>query len=224
MEKDMTLVMPVTAAPTRAARLSIWSAAVFVALLASLHVIQPELDPAWHFISEYALGDYGWLMAVAFGCFALSWLALFVALRSHARCPRGRIGLGLMLVSAAGLILAAVFTTDPITATPGELTAEGNLHSLGGMLGMAMPFAVLLVSYSLRRNPYWRPVRRSVGWAAALAVAGFVLAFVSTGWMLAQNGGSFGPGAPVGWPNRLEVLAYSLWLVVVTRGALRASG
>lgn len=45
-----------------AARLSFAAAATFVVLLAALHLIKPELDPSWGFISEYAIGDNGWIM------------------------------------------------------------------------------------------------------------------------------------------------------------------
>jgi hypothetical protein len=44
---------------TLAARLSIVSEVLFVLLLASLHVLEPEFDPTWRFTSEYALGNFG---------------------------------------------------------------------------------------------------------------------------------------------------------------------
>jgi len=40
-----------------AARISIASGALFVVSLGSLHVLEPEFDPTWRFISEYALGS-----------------------------------------------------------------------------------------------------------------------------------------------------------------------
>lgn len=219
MDKATALPRPAAAISTTAARLSFAAAVFFVALLASLHVIKPDIDPSWHFISEYAIGDYGWVMPLAFLALALSYAALFAAVRSQTRTFPGRIGLALLLVSAAGLIIGAIFTTDPITARPEDLTTAGHLHNLGGTLGLAMPLAAVLVSLSLARNPAWAPVRRSLLWAAGLAVAGFLISFVALGFLLAQSGGQFGPSVPVGWPNRLEVLAYSAWLMLVARGA-----
>jgi hypothetical protein len=55
----------VTAISPTAAHLSFAGAATFAILLAALHFIKPELDPSWHFISEYAIGDYGWIMVLA---------------------------------------------------------------------------------------------------------------------------------------------------------------
>lgn len=38
--------------------------------------------------------------------------------------------------------------------------------------------------------------------------------------MLPQAGGKFGPDVVIGWPNRLVLLAYGVWLMV---GAWRAA-
>ena len=73
----------VTPVSTRAARISFTAAATFLILLAALHVIKPEYDPSWHFVSEYAIGDYGWVMMVAFFSLALSCVTLIIAIRSQ---------------------------------------------------------------------------------------------------------------------------------------------
>jgi hypothetical protein len=221
MAKDAALTIPETSISRTAASLSFAGTATFVVLLASLHIIRPELDPAWHFISEYAIGDFGWMIALAFLGLALSYLTLFVAIRYQIQTIWGRIGLALLVVSAAGLILAAIFTTDPVTTSQDAMTTEGRLHNLGGTLGIAMPFAAVFISWSLARNQAWSSARRSLLWAAGLALIGFLVSFVSLGVLLSQSGGRFGPDVLVGWPNRLEMLAYCAWLMVV---AWRAAG
>jgi Protein of unknown function (DUF998) len=198
-----------------AACLSIAGAATFVVLLAALHFIKPELDPSWHFISEYAIGDYGWIMVVAFLSLALSYVSLFAAIRSQLRTIVGRIGLALLLVSALGLIIAAIFTTDPITVSEDAVTTEGTLHNLGGALGIAMPFAAALIGWKLVRNPAWSSAKRPLLWATGLALLAFVVSFFSLGVMLSQSGGKFGPEVLVGWANRFEILSYSVWLMTV---------
>jgi len=145
MTENTAAARPVTAISRTAARLSFAGAATFVVLLATLHFIKPELDPSWHFISEYAIGNHGWIMVLAFLSLALSYVTLFLAIRSQIRTIVGRIGLALLLVSALGLTIAAIFTTDPITASKDAVTTEGSLHNLGGTLGIAMPFAAALI-------------------------------------------------------------------------------
>ena len=212
---------PVTAISPTAARLSFAGAATFALLLAALHFIKPELDPSWHFISEYAIGEYGWIMVLAFLSLALAYASLLVAIRSQLRTIAGRIGLALLLLSALGLTIAAIFTTDPITVSENAVTTEGTLHNLGGTLGLAMPFAAVLIGWRLARNPAWSSARRPLLWATGLALVAFVVSFVSLSVMVSRSGGEFGPDVLVGWPNRIEIVAYSVWLMVVARQAIR---
>jgi Protein of unknown function (DUF998) len=221
MAEGTATAAPVTAISPVAARLSFAAAITFVVLLAALHVIKPELDPSWHFISEYAIGDYGWMMVLAFLSLALGYVTLFVAIRSQTRTIVGRIGLALLLVSALGLTIAAVFTTDPITVSKDAATTEGSLHNLGGTLGIAMPFAAALIGWRLARNPAWSSAKRSLLWATGLALVAFLVSFVSVGLMVSQSGGKFGPDVSVGWPNRIEIVAYSGWLMVAAWQAIR---
>jgi hypothetical protein len=102
MAQDTAKGKPVAEVSSTAARLSFAGAATFVVLLAALHFIKPELDPSWHFISEYAIGDYGWIMVLAFLSLALSYVSLFVAIHWQLWTITGRIGLALLLVSALG--------------------------------------------------------------------------------------------------------------------------
>lgn len=222
MTSDTALVKTETSTSRTAAQLAGWGALAFVLLLAVLHLVKPDLDPSWHFISEYAIGAYGWVMVLAFLALAASYVALFVALRGRLRTVAGRIGLALLLVSAAGLIIGALFTTDPIMTPPDAATTAGSLHSLGGTLGFAMPFAALFVSWSMARDHAWSFARRPLYAAAGLALLGFAASFLALSLMLAQSGGQFGPDVSVGWPNRLEMLAYVIWLIVVARYAARS--
>jgi hypothetical protein len=223
-EATTTKAEPVTVVSRTAALLSFAGAATFVVLLAALHFIKPELDPSWHFISEYAIGDYGWMMALAFLSLAFSYVSLFVAIRSQLRTIAGRIGLALLLVSALGLTIAAIFTTDPITVSKYAVTTEGKIHNLGGTLGIAMPFAAGLIGWKLARNPAWSSARRPLLWATALALVTFVVSFFSLGVMVSQSGGKFGPDVLVGCPNRIEMLAYCGWLMTVAWRALKLRG
>ena len=215
---------PVTAISYKAANISLISTGGFLVLLTALHFIKPEINPSWRFISEYAIGSNGWMMILSFLVFATSYSSLFIAIRSQIqRTTFGRTGLSLLLISAAGLAIAGVFITDPITAGENERTMSGNLHSTGGVLGMAMPFAAFFICISLRKNKNWASAKRPILWATIIALLGFLVSFVSLGVMLSQSGGKFGPDVLVGWPNRFEVVAYCIWLFVVAKQAKRLS-
>ena len=209
------ITTPVPGSAAMTARLSRAAAGMFVLLLAVLHMLRPDLDPTWRFISEYAIGDHNRVMVLAFLSLAISFIALFLALRSEMKSMGGRIGLAALLISATGLIIAAIFPTDPVTTTPDAMTTSGKLHSLGGALGIAMPFAAALITWNLAHNPGWAQARRSVIWTAALALV-TTLAFIVAVALMVPADGVFGPEVRVAWVSRLEILAYSAWLITVS--------
>jgi hypothetical protein len=222
MPKSDITIKPQVASSETAAKLSFAAAALVLVLLAALHFIKPELDPSWRMISEYEIGRYGWIMQVAFIFWAVSCVALFIAVLSQVRTIGGRIGLALLLLSATGLTIAAFGVSDPITAAKDQLTAHGKLHGLGAMIGIpSLPIAAVLISLSLARNQAWFSARRSFLWAAhltwisVLLMSGFLLV------LLPQNGGQFGPHVIIGWPNRLFVVACCAWLMLVAWRAIK---
>jgi hypothetical protein len=214
---------PAKEIPPTAARLSFAAAATFLVLLVALHYLKPGLDPSWRMVSEYEIGRYGWVMVVAFLSLASSCVALIAAIKPQIRTTGGRIGLALLLISASGMTVAAIFTSDPITASRSELTTHGNLHGLGALLGIpSFPVAATLISLSLARDQGWSAARRSLLWMAALTWIGLLVFISSVAIMLPRGTGEFGPDVLIGWPNRLLVLSYSTWLMIVAWQAIRA--
>src|SRR5260370_30861812 len=99
---------------TRAARLAIAAIVTYQVLLIALIRIRPDLDPAWHTISEWAIGPHGWIMSGAFLISAASYAALFVMLKSQLQGTMGRIGLGTLLICVICATGVGPFTTDPM--------------------------------------------------------------------------------------------------------------
>jgi Protein of unknown function (DUF998) len=213
MQKEISVV---------SAHLSLWAAALFLVLVAALHIIKPEFDPTWRFISEYAIGRHGWVMVLAFFSLAFSCVTSFFAIRSLITTTGGRVGLALLLVSAVSLVMGGIFVTDPITASKSELTTHGNLHGLAATIGIpGLSIAAVLISRSLVRNLNQSPMRRSLLWTSRFTWIFLVLMYVTMIAMLTQNQGKFGPNVLIGWPNRLLVVAYCAWLIAIAWSALQ---
>jgi hypothetical protein len=222
ISKATTTARPVMPISPTAARVSLMSGAMFVLLLAASHFVKPDLDPSWRVISEYALGDYGWIMTIAFLAWGLSTISLFVAIRPQIHTLGGRIGLAFLLIGAAGPILAALFPTDPVMTPPDAMTTSGAIHSLGAVLGDGIPVAAALLTLSLvRKNPHWSSVRKPLIGATVLAWVGFVVLTASMAILLPQHGGQLGPDVLVGWQNRFMVVAYTAWVMTAAWGAMR---
>jgi hypothetical protein len=205
-----------TTASPWAARVSFAAAAVFVGLFAVLHVLKPELDPSWRMGSEYAIGQHGWVMQVAMVALALSCAALFAALRSEIETAGGKIALGLLLVTAAALIVGGAFVVDPITTKPADMTTHGMLHSAAGTIFiLGFPIAGVLLGHSLGRRQAWRSARQSIRWTAHLMSICVALTLVHI-IAVQSSGRVFGPGSWNGWLNRLTVLSFCAWLMTVS--------
>jgi hypothetical protein len=214
MTNTTTLETPIVESSQISARFSFAAATTFLVLLAALHVIKPEIDPSWNFISEYEIGSFGWFMRAAFISLGLSCIALFIAIRSHIRTIGGYFGLAFLLISAVGLFMGGVFTTDPLGTSKDALTTHGNLHQIGAMLD-SIPFAALFISWSLaRKNHAWSSRRRSLYWAAGLPLLGTAVFLISM-VMLFPRDGQFGPGVLLGWPNRFMIVTHCASLMIL---------
>lgn len=60
--------------------------------IALLHILKPERDITWSMVSEYAIGEHGWLMAVAFFLLATAYSGVFFLLRKQIITKRAKIG------------------------------------------------------------------------------------------------------------------------------------
>jgi hypothetical protein len=186
------------------------TAAAFVAILVVLHLIEPEFDPSWRFISEYQLGAWGWLMSVAFLCLAASAATLLFAVRTQIRTVGGRTGLGLLGLCALAFVVAAAFRTDPLLAETGSV--PGLIHNTAAALGGFVPLAAYLIAWSLARNITWRPYRRTLWWVTLPAIIGNVAAFAQNA-IIASAGAEFGPATAIGWPNRVLIVGFAVWML-----------
>lgn len=107
------------------------------------------------------------------------------------------------------------------------LTTHDNLHGLSALVGIpGLPIAAVLISRSLACSRSWAAGRRLLLSTARLTWIALALMAATIAVTLPGNGGAFGPAGPAvpaGWPNRLLVIAYSAWLMVLARQATRLS-
>ena len=214
-----TTVPRTTSVRMLAADVASAAATGFVVLLGSLHAIKPDLSPTWRMVSEYAIGAHGWLMAVAFLALAAACVATSIALKPYAADRAGRVGRVALAITAAALTLAAFATTDPVTATPAQLTSEGKLHGLAAMIGMpAFLIAAVALHRSLRRQS--AVSSHAVRVATIALVAAVVVFAVSMAALF--DGAPADPSVRTGIQNRILVVTQAVWLMVACRAVRRA--
>ena len=82
--------------------LAIAGAGIFAALVVVLHVVEDEFEPSSRFISEYVLGDWGWLMNLAFIALGGAFLAVAHGLR-RSLSPGRRVTASVRLMYVTGI-------------------------------------------------------------------------------------------------------------------------
>ncbi len=207
-----------------AARLSFATGVTALALLAALHILSPEFDPSWRMVSEYANGQYGWVLSLMFASWAVSSWALAFAIWSQVRTRAGKIGLVFLIAAGIGEAMASVFDINH------------PLHGLAGMIGIgSLPVAAMLISVSLGSTQAWSVAKKVLLWTANLTwvsvilmVATFILLIVTytqAGGEMTSEVTVLPPGviALVGWANRLLIVVYCVWVMTVARLAANSS-
>jgi hypothetical protein len=203
------------AVPARqtAARVAFAGGLLSLVSLLALHGLKPDLAPSWHVVSEYALGPYGWVMALCFASLAVGCASLLVTLAPQMKTTGARIGLALLGIAAIGLAMASMFPMDPITTPPAPPSTSGKMHGVAAMLGIPeLVIAAVVLSYSLRRHPRWASVRGPLLGVAHLTWISMVLMFTLLGVAIANA--TPGPEMMIGWPNRLLMVGYCAWVML----------
>lgn len=160
------------------------SLAYFVAIIAVLHGLRPDVDAMAAVTSEYAVGPYGVLMTSAYFIFGLALASLGLALaRALPMTPRLSAGVGLLFLGALALGVAAFFPVD--VGTPRPVTPTGWVHRIAAV--------VVFGSMSLAPLILARPFRRARGWAGAARLGQVVgvlglLGFVAIQLVLLERG------------------------------------
>ncbi len=160
---------------TAAARLAVAGPLVCIALVALLHLLEPEVNDS-DAVSEYALGDYGWLMNIAFFSAAAGIGALALVLRrTLARSKTAAAGVILLSLAAVAWVCLGAGNIDPEGV---KTTTHGFIHGVGFLLGLPTRLAApLVLAAAFRRDERWASHARvtlALGVTALVAeLAGF---------------------------------------------------
>ena len=176
--------------------------ASLVALIA-LHVLDPGRSPVEETISEYALGDYGWLARASDIAVGLGIIAIALGLRKTlARGKRVAASWVSLLIVGLGFLVAAFFPTDPPEAA--ESTTSGAIH---GMAALVTVLGLVVAAWLLRgvfaRDDRYRRLARAQLWFAILITIG-------VGALLALFEG------PAGLIQRVLLVVMATWLFVLS--------
>lgn len=199
--------------------LTIASAGASLISLAALHFVSPEFKPSWRMISEYAMGKHKRVLTTFFYCWGLSSIFLSLLLWNSITTIWGTAGVILLFISSIGEIMGGLFDVNH------------KHHGLAFLLGVpTLPVAALLIGYDLIRAPGMEEHASSIVLSShapwiSLVVMAASMAIMFSGFKKA--GIPVGPNeeppkdvppgviALAGYANRLLVICYVGWLIVI---------
>jgi len=115
-----------------------------LACVVALHVLRPDLAPAGHRLSEYAIGSYGTVMTVAFVSIGAGLLALASPLaRAGGRCSR--LVPAAVVAAGAGMVVAGMYRTDPSRSgvTADAVHSRASAFATLALIGAALAWSVV---------------------------------------------------------------------------------
>lgn len=199
-------------------RASFFSICITLAALLALHVLSPEFDPSWRMVSEYALGQFNAVLMLFFFTWAVgSWLLAWCLWPRVTGIP-ATIGVLIIVLFGISAILGGLFDVRQQT-----------MHGVAFALSFPFPIAALLVGAHLARRAEYAPHKKLLLWTSQLPWVSIVLMIASVIVMMrgfAQAGIPMGTVpetvpptviALAGYANRLMIVVYCAWLLVVGR-------
>ena len=155
----------------------------FAAALLALHYGSGGLDWTRHYVSQFANGPRGWLLAVGVLGHAAGNVALgFGLYRSLGRGTLRDWASALFLMATAAFVLAGLFAVEPPGAAP---SASGAIHRKASSASFALELAALVVfSAAFAGQASWRGTARVSLALSALAAAASatLLVAILIGW------------------------------------------
>lgn len=177
---------------------------LFIILIISLHFLPTGYDPLRSPTSEYAVGNYGYLMSTAFVFMSVGCFALLVGLyKAISRSSRSKAGLILLGIWAIGVLIAFIFPIAP-EGTPSN-TADKIHRANGPITFLCVTLGTIFISVSVRRDENWRSIYQS---ALTLSII-MLLIFVS----VVIN---FSAGLRLeGILQRIYLIIFSTWFIII---------
>jgi hypothetical protein len=198
----------------------------FISLLciAALHFLSSEFRPSFRMISEYALGNYKWLLTLFFICWGLASISSAFMLWNVVTSGWAKFGATLVFITGVGAIMGGLFDV------------QHKLHGLAFGIGIPfLPIGALLISYHLLKKAEWQEFSgtllvstHSIWISVVLMGLTMFLLFSS----LKSAGIAFGPdSAPMnelpkgiigvnGWANRLLLPCYLAYPILTAKMVL----
>lgn len=189
--------------------------AIFIFLLSLLHFLKPEISVNYRLISEYEIGNLGFLMRIAFLSWGAGFLCLSLSVWNVLTDFTGKIAKYWLLIISIAVMCAGIFVTQPITDI--VRTQSDRIHAIcGATMIFTFPIVSTLFTRSLSKIESYKAQKSKLFWLTFFVWVGFLAFFASMIVYAPQiKARAYSDAILIGYQNRLMVLFYSIWLIGV---------
>ncbi len=185
--------------------ISLISISYFIAIIVVLHFLRTDLNPISRPTSEYAVGQYGFLMTPAFFGMSVASFSLVIGLnKGMSLQSKSRFGLILLGIWGVGVLVAMSFPIDPEGT---KSTITGMIHRINGpLVFLCLTTGTILVSRSFRRDENWQTL---YPFALTLSLI-MLITFIITGVNVFARLGFEGVF------QRVFLIVFATWFILTT--------
>jgi alpha-beta hydrolase superfamily lysophospholipase len=182
------------------ALISIWGHSLFIILVVLLHFLRMDLYLQRAFISEYAVGDFGWIQTMAFFVLGISGFFLIAALYTNIKTSI--ISVVAFSFWCIGVFLIAIYPTDLAEAIP---TKTGSIHVFAAQFAFInLGATMILWGFNFRKNKHWEK----------MAIVSWLFGTVSLLILIALV---FSPVSLKGLVQRILFMWDLSWLILISK-------
>jgi len=198
----------------QAAVVAIAATIYFAVAAVATHIVSTQYDLVRDYISDYAVGPWGWIYGSAFLASFVGTVALAVALWQTV--PRPALSRsGVIMLAIVGITFAVDFYFPTDILVPGQppQTTVGTIHLADAFLGwLLFVIAAPLISSRLKHDAWfgrWHGALLALSWLAVVLLVALVAVVVAK--------------APIGGlVEKTFILDRNVWALILAIVALRA--
>ena len=148
---------------------------IFFVIVLLMHFLRPDLYFFSSFVSEYAVGNYGWLMTIGFLSLATSALLLETGLLLSIKASKTSIIT--LSIFCIGSFLFTIFPTDiPVD----KRTPRGLIHGFSALLALLnLGITMIAWGFVFKKNQHWKSLSKLCCFFGVISLVLFIL-FLAT--------------------------------------------
>lgn len=157
------------------ALISLSGCLLFFVIVCGLHFLRADKNIFTSFVSEYAVGDYSWLMTIAFYALAFAGILLLSGLMINIKSSK--ISIITMGIFCVGMLLVATFPTDVPVIPP---TLCGLIHGFAALIALIC-LGITMIAWRavFKRNENWKGFAKTSLIFGVVSLLLFIVFFAS---------------------------------------------